>query len=279
MKDIVILYHGNCPDGFAAAFAAWKKFKNEATYIPVFHGEPMPGELDGKEIYMVDFSYPQEQLLDLEKRAKRFVVLDHHSGAREAVEKVKEHVFDNDRSGAGISWGYFHPDAPLPRLLAYIQDNDLWRKSLPNGKEVAAFLGTVKFDFDTFDKLLSQFENEKEFAVICGKGRSYREYFEFVVEDLIEKAEEVQFDEYTIYAVNAPRLFRSELGNRLATLHPPFSIIWYQNHGMWHFSMRGDGSVDLSEVAKRYGGNGHHNAASFRLPLSKPFPFTPTHSS
>ncbi len=273
MKDIVVVYHGKCPDGFGGAYAAWKKFGDMANYIPALHGAPAPN-LTGKEVYMIDFSYPLDVLLHIEKEAKRLVVLDHHMGAREAVESVKEHVFNNDHSGSGIAWNYFHPDTSLPRLLAYIEDNDLWRHSLPHGKEVAAYIGTMQFAFESFDTVVRKVETDEGFKQIIQKGSAFAEYFEHTVSHLLEYAELVVLDEYTVFAVNSPRLFRSELGHRLAEKHAPFAIVWYVSEGRWHFSLRGDGSVDVSEIARRRGGNGHHDAASFRLPLNKPLPFT-----
>ncbi len=273
MKDIVVVYHGKCPDGFGGAYAAWKKFGDTATYIPAVHGAPVP-DLAGKEVYMIDFSYPQEVLLDIEHAAKKFVVLDHHIGARDAVVSVREHIFDNDHSGSGIAWKYFHPEIPLPRLLAYIEDNDLWRHSLPHGKEIAAYIGTLQFAFTSFDAIIQKVQSEDGFAEIVQKGTSFAEYYEYNVTHLLEYAELVQFDEFTVFAVNSPRLFRSELGHRLATKHAPFAIVWYASEGKWHFSLRGDGTIDVSEIARRRGGNGHHDAASFRLPRNTPLPFT-----
>lgn len=278
MKNIAVLYHKNCLDGLGGAYAAWKKFGNTAEYIPVYHGGPVP-ELSGKEVYMIDFSYPGDLLPKLEAANKKLVVLDHHEGAKEDVEKVKEHIYDMDRSGTGIAWEYFHKGQPLPRLLAYIQDGDLWRHSLPNAREVSAYLGTMRLEFEVLDALVAKAETAESFEDIVHKGKAFSEYREYVCQNLAEQAVEVQFDEFTIFAVSAPRLFRSELGHILAKKKGPLAIVWYPNNGMWHFSMRGDGTVDLSEVAKRRGGNGHRNAASFMLPMSEPFPFTPTHSS
>ena len=34
-KNIVVLYHADCLDGFGAAYAAWEKFGDTAEYIPV----------------------------------------------------------------------------------------------------------------------------------------------------------------------------------------------------------------------------------------------------
>lgn len=274
MKDTVIVYHGNCPDGFGGAYSAWKKFGDSASYIPVYHGYPSPEGLTGKEIYIIDFSYPDGVLLEIEKNAKRLVVLDHHEGVQTLVEAVKEHVYDSNRSGTGIAWEYFHPGVPLPRLLAYIQDNDLWRHALPHYKEVGAYMSIVAFEFDVFEKIVLKAESEEGFKEIIEKGKAYAEYYDYMCKNYANQAEEVDFDGYKILAVTAPRIFRSEVGHILATRKPPFAIVWYPNAGKWHFSLRGDGSIDLTEVAKKHGGNGHPNAASFQLPLGSPLPFT-----
>lgn len=275
MQDIVIIYHGNCPDGFGGAYAAWTKWGTAATYIPATHGETPPQNLAGKEVYFIDFSYPKEVLLEIEKKTKRLVLLDHHMGAREAVEAVSEHVFDNDHSGSGIAWEYFYPSIPLPRLLTYIEDNDLWRHALPQGKEVAAYLSTQPFQFESFDALVKKAQTDEGFADIVQKGTAYAEYYEYTVSHLEEYAQLVQFDEFRILAANAPRLFRSELGHRLAIKSAPFALVWYMSENKWHCSLRGDGTIDVSEIARRRGGNGHHNAASFRVAFSEMLPFTP----
>lgn len=274
LKNTVVLYHADCLDGFGGAFAAWKRFGDEASYIPVRHNEPSPTGLEQKEVYIIDFSYPKDTLLSLEQHAQRLVVLDHHVGTQGAVEAVREHIFDNNRSGAGIAWEYFHPAMPQPRLIQYIQDGDLWRRVLPNNKEIGAFLTTIPFDFAAWDDLLVRFESKEEFNRIIEKGSSYATYFDYVVDYLTQFADLVEFEGHIIYAVNAPRLFRSALGHVLAEKKSPFSIVYYMNHGKWHFSMRGDGSIDLTVLAARHGGSGHKNAASFKLPAGAPFPFT-----
>jgi len=272
-KDIVVLYHANCPDGFGAAYAAWKKFGDSADYVPVSHGNPPPPRLSGKEVYIVDFSYRKEVLIALEQEVEKLIVLDHHIGSKEAVEAMQNHVFDVERSGAGIAWGYFHPNTPLPRLLAHIQDNDLWRHTIPHGKEISAFLGTVPFTFERFDSVATQMENEESFSKLVSKGAAFSEYYNHVCESIVSGAEEVQFDEFTVLAVNSSGIFKSEVGHRLATKKGPFVIVWSGREGNWHCSLRGDGTVDLSAIAKRYGGGGHHDAASFRISMEQPLPF------
>jgi len=44
----------------------------------------------------------------------------------------------------------------------------------------------------------------------------------------------------------------------------PFAVGWFQRcDGMFQYSLRSRGEVDVSEVAKRFGGGGHVKAAGF----------------
>ena len=107
MKSIVILYHKNCFDGFGAAYAAWKKFKNKADYIGVEHQAPPPKNLKNKEVYMVDFSYPLEQMKQISKQAI-LTVIDHHISAEASAKCGQNYLYDLNHSGAVLSWQYFH---------------------------------------------------------------------------------------------------------------------------------------------------------------------------
>jgi nanoRNase/pAp phosphatase (c-di-AMP/oligoRNAs hydrolase) len=277
MKEIVVLYHRNCPDGFTSAYCAWKKFGDQATYIAMSHGQEPPEGLEGKEVYMIDYSFKKEVMLDLEQKVKRLVVLDHHLGAKEAVESVKEHIFNNDHSGAGIAWRYFHPTANVPRLIDYVEDNDINKNSLPNIREVTTYTSIQPFEFEHFDKLVQKMETDEGLKEIVAQGEAYQTYLKSLCDYLATKAEEVEIDGHRVFAVNVQgsQLVRDELGHRLsAQKGRPFAIIWCEDSKGRGFSLRGDGSVDLSLLAQKYGGNGHKGAASFRLPHGNPMPFT-----
>ena len=71
-------------------------------------------------------------------------------------------------------------------------------------------------------------------------------------------------------AINASALFASELANRLAEQSGSFGLIWQLGaDGEAKVSLRAAGKVDVAEIATRYGGGGHPNAAGFRMPLSR----------
>jgi nanoRNase/pAp phosphatase (c-di-AMP/oligoRNAs hydrolase) len=69
-------------------------------------------------------------------------------------------------------------------------------------------------------------------------------------------------------AVNA-RDNVSEIGNRLALASGTFGVCWsVDGDGVVWMNLRStDNGIDVSDVAKRYGGGGHRNAAGFKTDL------------
>ena len=81
-----VIYHANCVDGFASAWAA-REFLGEAgiEYISCVY-EKLPDIKDiGQIIYIVDFSFSRTILKDLCEIHKKVIVLDHHKTAEEAL--------------------------------------------------------------------------------------------------------------------------------------------------------------------------------------------------
>ncbi len=274
-KDIVVMYHGYCTDGFAGAYAAWKRWGDQAQYIPLTDRTAPPEGILNKKVYLIDYSYSADILQKLEADNIQVVVLDHHIGMKGAVESVREYVFDTDRSGASIAWTYFFPEEKLPRLLAYIEDNDIWRHALPDYDAVAGWLAVhMPEDFLTFGRIVHEFEDNHLFQEYCIEGRHYATQYRHFAETIVKQAERVLFEGYEVSAVNCSPAFRSLVGHLLAEQTPPLGIIWYHREGVWRVSLRGNGSVDVAEIAKKYGGSGHHNAAAFSVPTYDQLPFT-----
>ena len=86
----LVLYHGhNCPDGFAAALAAWLFFDGNAEFLGLDHGDvksvdDLPA-LNGRAVYILDFSFSSEILRSIEERAAKLVLLDHHKSAADRL--------------------------------------------------------------------------------------------------------------------------------------------------------------------------------------------------
>ncbi len=271
----VVAYHANCSDGFTAAWAARRGLMKqgvEVCCVPLTHTDDLTVKLSGwgvgNPLTFVDFCPKPDDLFWLGNTFGRVEILDHHVSAMKSLEGKTlplnvTVLFDMNRSGARIAWERFN-DEPAPDLVRYIEDHDLWRFALPNAKEILTVLHSAAHSFEKWDEFLAMGSLEP-LAVV---GKALLEFQESLVERASRDAVTVEISGWRVPGVNGS-LFRSELGNRLAK-GAPFSCVWYQYEpgkvGVSLRSIAGQiGAVDVSEVAKLYGGGGHKNAAGFTL--------------
>lgn len=275
MKNIVILYHADCDDGFGGAWAAWKKFGAKADYFAVQHQEPPPKGLKNKEIYMIDFTYPLPIIKQLMKINKRVTAIDHHESAETETLATKMPLYAVNHSGSTLAWKYFHPKKITPKLLLHVEDSDLFKFKLRNTKEVRSYLRNLPFNFKIWDKLAADFNNAKKHKIIIKTGSELLRYENKLVRDTAENnAELVNFFGHKTYAINSPN-FDSQLGEHLYKKLPPMSIIWSKRNGYIKVSLRSDRSVDVSKMAQKFSGGGHIGAAGFKLPGNAKLPWAP----
>ncbi|MFH1178512.1 MAG: DHH family phosphoesterase, partial [bacterium] len=139
---------------------------------------------------------------------------------------------------------------------------------------VLAYAYAQKFSFEEWDKLVEEFENPETRAVLIEKGKIYAEHFAILVEQISNKAILISFEGYECYLVGAADMFTSDVGNHLASLRPPLSVVVNLHGEIVNVSLRSDKSVDVSAIAKKYGGNGHPQASGFQLKWGGPLPWT-----
>jgi uncharacterized protein len=271
----LILYHGSCPDGFGAAYAAWKKYGDNAEYVPLHRGEPVPDVIDGREVYLIDFTYTRDVMEDILKRAGSLMVMDHHQGVEEETAIAPNHIYDARRSGATIAWGYFHPDTPVPYLLTLVEDQDNYTLTIPDTVPVTAYLEIHPYDFEEWDRIAKELEDPEKREKLLEKARTYAEYFEHLVQMATNKAKLVRFEGYEIYfGTSHPfKSLKSHVGHRLVEKKGPIALVVSAHPKGYGVSIRGDGTVDVAKIAAKYGGNGHTNSAGFPIPREGPFPW------
>ncbi len=278
LKDIIVIYHGNCYDGFGAAYAAWKKFGDEASYFPSGKRDEAPEGLTNKEVYILDYSYPFEVLKQLTEDNKSVVVIDHHISAKETVESFPQNIFNNDHSGAVLAWQYFHPDEPVPEILLYIEDHDLWRMSLPDHLEFNAALHLSPLRFTDWDNVSQELTDPERREAFIRTGKIITYFEDTLINQMLAFREKVLFAGKELYAINTDRLYRSIIGNKLAELNQhegleAIGIVYYRLNGAIHVSLRSIGDTDVAAIAQKYGGGGHKNAAAFRVASFADLPF------
>lgn len=268
----LVIYHGHCRDGFCSAWVA-SRFLEDAEFFAADYGtEPPLNLIAGRDVYVLDFCYPREDMDTIAGLAMRLVVLDHHKTAQEALRDFQcddvRVIFDMERSGAGITWDWFSErtdqtrGAPRPWLVDYVEDRDLWRFKLRDSEMVNAFVSTLSFEFHSWSYALNLGLDEavSRGAICQHKTRQY------IREVLAANAQLVEFDGETVPLVNAPQVDISELVRELLdqTDDAPFALgFWQRGDGKFAYSLRSNEGFDVSEVAKRYGGGGHAQAAGF----------------
>lgn len=261
-----VFYHAQCPDGFATAWAFYKKIGTDnVTYKACNYNEPLPEFDEGSEVYIGDFSFPRDVLLAWEKKSSKIVLLDHHRSAEKDLQGLPFATFDMSKSGARLSWEFCHPGTKIPKMIDYVMDRDLWLHKLPYSKEAHAYLSTFDYDFKAWDELADTFENN--FQRIIDMGKILLKSDELEVQTICSQAREILFDGHRIPCVNTVVL-NSEVGNALLNLYPnaPFSLSWFMNkEGKIKGSLRSRGEFDVSELARKHNGGGHKAAAGCQL--------------
>jgi oligoribonuclease NrnB/cAMP/cGMP phosphodiesterase (DHH superfamily) len=253
-----VLYHADCSDGFGAAWAFWKRFPS-SRFIPVKHGSPPPDGLAGRHIVIVDFSYSRETLEAIAKEAAGLVVLDHHITAQRALEGLPFAHFDQKKSGAVLAWEWAH-ETPVPWLLQYVQDKDLWHWALPMSREINAALASYPYEFKVWDG----FRQDS----LSAEGQAILRYENELVGKIAAAAQVIPFHGQTVPVVQSSVL-TSQLGERLSPGHP-FCVIWHERDGRRYYSLRSSSEgADVAAIATAYGGGGHTHAAGFSIPLEQ----------
>lgn len=258
-----VFYHSNCYDGFGAAYACWKKWGDSAEYRPVSYGFPPPDDVSAEELFIVDFSYPEDVLNELLKKYKTITILDHHKTAKEMLEPMigkrgeLEIIFDMNRSGALITWEYLHGEGTAPDLIKHISDRDLWRFELEGTAQIHKALVSYPMDFELWDQF--DVETLKKQGVTCER------LYSQLVQNITKSAWVREIADHRVPVVNTSIAW-SEVGHQLIEDHPdaPFvaSFTVFDNQVMW--SLRSRGEFDVSAIAKKFGGGGHKNAAGFK---------------
>jgi len=270
-NDTVILYHGQCPDGFAAAFAAWLKFGATADYIPCTHGDNPP-DVTGKSVYILDFSYLPDTMAQLDAQARELVMLDHHKSAADALIGFECRCgrihFDLSKSGARLAWEFFHPNTPVPELIALVEDRDLSNWVYPQTEHYLAVLDTLPYNFNAWLAALNMGGSARE--RFLARGQVMHEKFIAMCHRLALGSMPITVNGVAGLMVNAPNEFCGHVGNLLAERSGTFGLVWnLASADSVKVSLRSIAPAEILTTAKSFGGGGHPQAAAFRLPVAR----------
>jgi oligoribonuclease NrnB/cAMP/cGMP phosphodiesterase (DHH superfamily) len=265
-----VIYHANCADGFSAAWCFWRKYGENADYHPGVYGETPPDVL-GRDVFLVDFSYKRAIVeMMLETPAQSVTLIDHHKTALDDLKDVPflNYFTDLNRSGAMLAWDFLYPDEPPPLLLNHIQDRDLWRFKLPNTREIQAYVFSFDYTFESYDYMMKATGPEL-LKMTVGGAAIERKHHKDIAELLTLCQRTMVIGGFTVPVACLPYTMVSDAANVMATKTAPhhFAACYWDTPEHRIFGLRSiTGGMDVSEIAKEYGGGGHVHAAGFKVP-------------
>ncbi len=138
-RPVVCFYHKDCVDGTTAAAVVLKKFP-EASVFPVgFDSAEKDLELAKSLIATETLIFYVDNAIGLEKISElgnEVVVIDHHVSESEVVKSLVSsrenitYIFDEEESGASLTWKYFFTETAIPTVVLYTRDIDLHKNEL-----------------------------------------------------------------------------------------------------------------------------------------------------
>lgn len=268
MRETICIFHGNCADGFGAAWVVRKALHDQKVHFhKAFYNDAFLPDVRNKIVYIVDFSYSRNDTIKLAKEAYNIVIIDHHKTAIDTLVDLPFNVelfADIKHSGAMLTWQYFFPKDTPPDLLKHIEDRDLWKFELTGTREIQAGLFSYPYDFRVWDK----FMNSSTIDLFLAGQSIERKHFKDIDELLPKCVRMIEIDGYKIQTANLPYTLGADAA-MLLSKNQPFGCTYYDlSNKTKYFSLRSDDNgIDVSEIAKKFGGGGHKHAAAFTIPF------------
>ena len=271
----IVMFHYPCQDGLASAYIAHmyaNMYNKNIELYPIQHGTSIDiNRLKNKKVIMCDYSPSVEILDNIEKNVDSICILDHHISAQRDLIGKEYAIFDMMKSGAGLTWEYFFPEKEMPLWVQYIQDRDLWTWFLPESRNFTAAFFEIcsKIELNNFTELFIVFDNiSNNILQYIEMGKELNRVLDMKVDNIIDSNKNVYYYEnYMIKIMECPYELVSEVGSKITKdTTIDFAVLWRHNEkdDMYNVSLRANNKVDVSIIAKKFGGGGHMNAASFK---------------
>lgn len=279
----LVIYHSNCADGFSAAWCFHQFFPGQMQFYPGIYQENPP-DVSNRDVFLVDFSYKRAVVEAMLMTARSVTLIDHHKTAIEDLASVNHPNFvryiNLDMSGATLAWDFCVEQTGMPAgsfqrppLLGHIEDRDLWRFKLPNTREIQANVFSYEYTFENWDRLMCM--NEAELLSFSVAGAALERKHHKDIKELVNVCSRFMvIGDYVVPVASLPYTFTSDAGHYMASQWKDgteFAACYWDTADHRIFSLRScDNDMDVSEIAKEYGGGGHKNAAGFRVERSHP---------
>lgn len=278
-RETICLYH-NDPDGCCAAAVVRKAFGENLRLQPLEIGEdvPWPAIKAARQVVLVDFSLAMDDMERLRDEFD-FVWVDHHKSALAILGEAMAEVPGErsvDEAACVLSWQTFFPARPLPRAVAYIGDRDIWRNALPNTQAFSEGLYQLDFSPSNWELWQRLLEDEQDLVaeLIERGGLLYQARMKQIAQAVDHRGFETTFEGHRTLAIN--QRGSGDMGEYIRqsgyVIGYCYAEVMRAGRLQTIVTLYSD-QVDVSEIARKFGGGGHRGAAGFQFDRpGRPFP-------
>ena len=270
----MICYYHNDLDGRCAAAIVLRKHPachmREINYSdnPDF-AEECAGE---NGVIIVDFSFTPEKMLELIDIVDDNIIwIDHHKTAKDYVyhygmlewEPAGLRDFtEPGLSGCELTWCYLFPNNIMPEAVRLLGDYDTWRFDT---KEASLeFQFGMRASNNTPDSIIWHHLLKDDVSLIETlklTGCSIIKYKNNVAKSFLKHRYELFWEGCNCLVVNTPMIDSTMFDDYKNQFD--ICLCWWKTAPEYIISMRSNGAVDVSAIAKKHGGGGHSGAAGF----------------
>lgn len=256
----------------------------DAKFIPINYGIEFPFDeiCPNEQIYIVDYSLMPDDMRKLLNITKDVTWIDHHKTAIERYADFETPIrgirYDGV-AGCMLTYCWLHhmtkrgdgepkefdlsmtKDAPM--FTKYIADYDVW--SFEYGDNTKHFhVGFDACDKNPEDEIWRTLLEDDETDKIIEEGKIMIRYRDNLAKEYCKsKGFEAEFEGHKVFAMNiglAGSDWFKFIDDGSYDILMPFS--YNGKHKNWSYSMYSK-TVDVSVIAKKYGGGGHKGASGF----------------
>lgn len=264
-KRPILVYHKGCLDGFGARFAFELKYGDSWEYFPLDHSSEMP-EYEGRDVVFADIAPPTLEIGDdIYKKAKSFLILDHHKSANDKFQGRPYFSFDIDKSGCMLAAEYVFGSQEVPELFYYIQDRDLWLFNLEDTKYIINSLASREQTFQSWFNFKKQLESS--FDLVISEGEAIERYIKKTIELNKENFFIMNIKGFEVPTINSSFCISESLDSFLdENLETKVVAAYTYRKGSYKFSLRSNNRFDCTIIANQFEiGGGHRGAAGFTI--------------
>jgi hypothetical protein len=281
MKTLVI-YHSADLDGLCSREIAKRALGDTATYLGWDYGQPVPNLVPYDIVYLIDISLPRAAMA---LYARQIIWIDHHKSAIEDMKDIQIGGYRIDGVAAcRLAWQWFFGDKKAtktdyverkvvePYAVQLLGEHDIWNHTNP---DTLPFQYGMQSDESPDWKKLFETTNPAGWTVsdmATGKkildeklvqGRVIAKYLKVTQAQLANEAGyDADFEGLKFRVLNTPQKGSMQFDASIKEHHDG-CLRYYWNGETWGCSLYGVAhkkDVDLSVIAKKYGGGGHKSA-------------------